>query len=137
MQFQMYLSDDEGLQHLHLEGEVLYSVAQDVWERLFEQRHDDVMLRHRTVVQPALQQHNMESAVSARHGRHQFYHNNKINNSHTALFSGLHKLSAGHGRHQFRHNNKIVSYYIYYSAILWSTQTLLHTNMSKASISLE
>ena len=112
MQFQMYLSDDEGLQHLHLEGEVLYSVAQDVWERLFEQRHDDVMLRHGTVVQPALQQHNMESAVSARHGRHQFYHNNKINNSHTALFSGLHKLSAGHGRHQFRHNNKIVNSYI-------------------------
>ncbi len=48
------LSDDEGLEDVHLEGEALARVSVDLRKRGLEQLHDDGALRRVAVVQPTL-----------------------------------------------------------------------------------
>ena len=50
-----HLRDNEGLEHLHLEYEVLYGVSEDAWKRLLKQGEYDVSFMTRAVVQPAFQ----------------------------------------------------------------------------------
>lgn len=47
------LSDDEGLQNIHLKDKVLYGISEDCWESRFKQSQDNISLVWSSYVEPS------------------------------------------------------------------------------------